>query len=43
MLSEIDKGLPFILNLILFAAGAVLATMAGNASQKKSATEIRAD
>jgi len=43
MLSEIDKGLPFILNLVLFAAGAVMATIAGNASQKKSAAEIRAD
>ena len=43
MLSEIDKGLPFILNLFLFSAGAVMATIAGNASQKKSAAEIRAD
>jgi MFS family permease len=39
-LSEIDKNLPFILNIILFASGAVLATLAGRASQKALAAEV---
>ena len=38
-LSELNKGLPFVLNMVLFAAGAVLATMAGRASQRVSAAE----
>ena len=42
MLSEFNKGLPFILNTILFAAGAVLATIAGRASQERSAAEAAA-
>jgi uncharacterized membrane protein YeaQ/YmgE (transglycosylase-associated protein family) len=33
-LSEINKSLPFILNIVLFALGALLATLAGKASQK---------
>jgi Na+/melibiose symporter-like transporter len=37
MLSERNKGLPFILNIFLFAAGVVLATLAGNVSQKSAA------
>jgi MFS family permease len=41
-LSEFNKGLPFILNTILFAAGAVLATIAGRASQERSAAEAAA-
>jgi MFS family permease len=38
-LSELNKSLPFILNIVLFAVGAVLATLAGRASQKGSAVE----
>jgi DHA1 family tetracycline resistance protein-like MFS transporter len=38
-LSTIDKDLPFILNIALFVAGAVLAYLAGQASQKKLAVE----
>ncbi len=41
-LSGINKGLPFILNIVLFAAGAVLATLAGKASQKRAAAEALA-
>ena len=41
-LSELNKGLPFILNIVLFAAGAVLAILAGRASQKRSAAEASA-
>jgi uncharacterized membrane protein YeaQ/YmgE (transglycosylase-associated protein family) len=41
-LSELNKSLPFILNIVLFAVGAVLATLAGRASQKGVATEIPA-
>jgi MFS family permease len=41
-LSGIDKSLPFILNIILFAIGAVLAYMAGNAAQKRLAVEATA-
>jgi len=37
-LSEIDKALPFILNIVLFAVGAGLAYHIGSASQKKLAT-----
>ena len=33
-LSGLDKGLPFMLNIFLFTAGVVLATLAGRASQK---------
>ncbi|MEP6896634.1 MAG: MFS transporter [Chloroflexota bacterium] len=38
-LSGIDKSLPFMLNIILMAAGAVLAYLAGNASQKREVAE----
>ena len=38
-LSGIDKSLPFMLNIILMAAGAVLAYLAGNASQKRNVAE----
>jgi MFS family permease len=41
-LSGINKNLPFILNIILFAIGAALAYLAGQASQKRMATEIEA-
>jgi len=41
-LSAINKSLPFILNIVLFAVGAVLATLAGRASQKGLATEASA-
>jgi hypothetical protein len=41
-LSELDKGLPFILNIALFAAGAGLAYLAGKASQKRPAAEALA-
>jgi hypothetical protein len=33
-LSGLDKTLPFVLNIGLFTAGAILAYLAGNASQK---------
>ena len=39
-LSARNKDLPFILNIALFAAGAVLAYMAGQASQKRLAAEM---
>jgi len=35
MLSQADKNLPFILNICLFAAGGLLAYIAGEASQKR--------
>ena len=38
-LSGLDKGLPFVLNVALFAAGAILAALAGKASQKRLAAE----
>ena len=38
-LSELDKALPFVLNIALFAIGAVLAYIAGNASQKSAAVQ----
>ncbi len=38
-LSGLDKTLPFVLNTVLFAIGAVLAYLAGNASQKIPAVE----
>jgi Na+/melibiose symporter-like transporter len=38
-LSEIDKNLPFILNIALFALGAVLAILAGRVSQKDLVAE----
>ena len=40
MLSELNKGLPFILNIVLFAAGAVLATLAGRASQSPASSPL---
>jgi DHA1 family tetracycline resistance protein-like MFS transporter len=39
-LSELNKSLPFILNIVLFALGALLATLAGRASQKGLAAEV---
>jgi hypothetical protein len=39
-LSGIDKSLPFILNVILFSAGGLLAFQAGRASQKRLENEI---
>ena len=36
-LSELNKNLPFILNIALFAIGAALAYLAGQASQKRLA------
>jgi MFS family permease len=41
-LSGLDKGLPFILNIALFTVGAVLAYLAGQASQKRFAAEAAA-
>jgi hypothetical protein len=41
-LSGLDKGLPFILNIALFALGAALAYLAGQASQKRFAAEAAA-
>ena len=41
-LSALDKALPFLLNITLFAVGAVLATLAGKASQKGPATKAPA-
>ena len=38
-LSSMDKNLPFVLNIALFSIGAVLAYLAGNASQKTPAVE----
>jgi len=38
-LSSLDKTLPFILNIVLFAIGATLAYLAGNASQKTLSME----
>ena len=38
-LSGINKNLPFILNIVLFAVGAWLAALAGRDSQKESAAE----
>ncbi len=38
-LSSLDKGLPFILNSVLFALGIVLALLAGRASQKEPKVE----
>jgi MFS family permease len=39
-LSALNKDLPFILNIALFAAGAVLAYLAGQASQKRLAADV---
>ena len=39
-LSGVDKSLPFILNIALMITGAVLAYLAGNASQKGLAVEV---
>jgi len=39
-LSSMEKGLPFILNIILFALGAVLAALAGKAAQKPAAAQF---
>ncbi len=41
-LSGINKDLPFMLNIALFAAGAVLAYLAGQASQRQIAAETAA-
>jgi len=41
-LSGLNKSLPFILNIVLFAIGAVLATLAGRVSQKGSAAKAPA-
>jgi MFS family permease len=41
-LSARNKNLPFILNIALFATGAVLAYLAGQASQKRLAAEAAA-
>jgi MFS family permease len=41
-LSGLNKGLPFVLNIVLFAAGAVLATLAGRTTQRTSAAETSA-
>ena len=41
-LSALNKSLPFLLNIALFAVGAVLAYLAGKASQKETATETSA-
>jgi uncharacterized membrane protein YeaQ/YmgE (transglycosylase-associated protein family) len=38
-LSGVNKDLPFILNIALFTIGAVLAYLAGQASQKRLAAE----
>ena len=38
-LSGIDKSLPFVLNIVLFAIGSALAYLAGNAAQKRLAIE----
>ena len=38
-LSALNKDLPFMLNIALFAAGAVLAYLAGQASQKRLTAE----
>jgi hypothetical protein len=38
-LSGIDKNLPFILNIGLFTCGALLAYLAGQASQRRLAAE----
>jgi len=42
MLSEINKILPFTLNISLFVVGAVLAYLAGKASQEREKTEVGA-
>ncbi|MBE0672770.1 MAG: MFS transporter [Anaerolineales bacterium] len=41
-LSTLDKGLPFLLNIVLFVIGAVLIYLAGNASQERLAVEVAA-
>jgi MFS family permease len=41
-LSGLDKSLPFVLNIALFGAGAVLAYLAGNAAQKRLAVTTAA-
>jgi len=38
-LSELDRSLPFVLNIALFTLGAVLAYLAGNFSQKSAVVE----
>ncbi len=38
-LSELNKNLPFILNIAMFALGAILATLAGRRSQKEPAVQ----
>ncbi|MBC7876221.1 MAG: MFS transporter [Anaerolineales bacterium] len=39
-LSASNKDFPFILNIVLFAIGAILAYLAGNASQKRDMTKV---
>ena len=39
-LSGLNKNLPFILNIILFSIGAILAYLAGNASQKRDDAKV---
>lgn len=39
-LSDMNKDYPFILNIALFAIGAILAYIAGNASQKRDSVEV---
>jgi MFS family permease len=41
-LSEVNKDLPFILNISLFAMGALLAYLAGKASQERRKAEVTA-
>jgi hypothetical protein len=41
-LSARNKDLPFMLNIVLFAVGAMLAYLAGQASQKRLAAEAAA-
>lgn len=42
VLSTLDKNLPFVLNIILFAAGALLAYLAGRASMRSFAAQATA-
>jgi MFS family permease len=41
-LSEIDKNLPFVLTIVLYTVGALLAYLAGQAAQKRLAAEAAA-
>jgi len=42
-LSGLNKGLPFVLNIALYAMGATLAYLAGKSAQKQPATVVRYD